>query len=102
MVRYIISTSCDSHCQSVQLCSFFLFPFKSGSAGKVLVHCIMGVSRSATLALVYLMLRQRLSLRDALKSVVQKRAIYPNRNFLSLLLKLDERLTLRRRLCPLL
>ncbi|XP_030297362.1 dual specificity protein phosphatase 13 [Sparus aurata] len=70
--------------------------------GKVLVHCIMGVSRSATLVLVYLMLRQRLSLRDALKSVVQKRAIYPNRNFLSLLLKLDERLTFRRRFCPLL
>ncbi|KAG7216415.1 hypothetical protein INR49_021667 [Caranx melampygus] len=70
--------------------------------GKVLVHCIMGVSRSATLALVYLMLQQRLSLRDALRRVVQKRAIYPNRNFLSLLLKLDDQLTLRRRLCPLL
>ncbi|GAA6213857.1 dual specificity protein phosphatase 13-like [Lates japonicus] len=70
--------------------------------GKLLVHCIMGVSRSATLVLAYLMLRQRLPLRDALKHVVQKRAIYPNRNFLSLLLKLDEQLTLKRRLCPLL
>ncbi|XP_040905371.1 dual specificity protein phosphatase family protein [Toxotes jaculatrix] len=70
--------------------------------GKVLVHCIMGVSRSATLVLAYLILRQRLSLRDALRHVVQKRAIYPNRNFLSLLLKLDEQLTLKRRLCPLL
>uniref|UniRef100_UPI0037E7D247 dual specificity protein phosphatase 13A n=1 Tax=Semicossyphus pulcher TaxID=241346 RepID=UPI0037E7D247 len=70
--------------------------------GKVLVHCIMGVSRSATLVLVYLMLRQRLSLRDALRRVVQKRAIYPNRNFLSFLLRLDEQLTLKRRLCPLL
>ncbi|KAM9365636.1 dual specificity protein phosphatase 13A [Pholidichthys leucotaenia] len=69
---------------------------------KVLVHCIMGVSRSATLVLAYLMLRQRLTLKDALRHVVQKRAIYPNRNFLSLLLKLDEQLTLKRRLCPLL
>ncbi|XP_029376251.1 dual specificity protein phosphatase 13 isoform X3 [Echeneis naucrates] len=66
--------------------------------GKVLVHCIMGVSRSATLTLVYLMLRQHLSLRDALRHVIQKRAIYPNRHFLSLLLKLDEQLTLKRRL----
>ncbi|XP_069570128.1 dual specificity protein phosphatase 13A-like [Brachyistius frenatus] len=70
--------------------------------GKVLVHCIMGMSRSATLVLAYLMLRQRLSLRDALRHVVQKRAIYPNRNFLSMLLKLDEQLIRKRRLCPLL
>ncbi|XP_067378148.1 dual specificity protein phosphatase family protein isoform X2 [Channa argus] len=69
---------------------------------KVLIHCIMGVSRSATLVLAYLMLHQRLSLIDALRRVIQKRAIYPNRNFLSLLLKLDEQLTLKRRLCPLL
>ncbi|XP_041644904.1 dual specificity protein phosphatase 13-like [Cheilinus undulatus] len=70
--------------------------------GKVLVHCIMGMSRSATLVLVYLMLRQRLPLRDALRRVVQKRAIYPNRNFLSLLLRLDEQLAFKRGLCPLL
>ncbi|TMS04483.1 Dual specificity protein phosphatase 13 isoform A [Larimichthys crocea] len=70
--------------------------------GKVLVHCIMGMSRSATLVLVYLMLRQRLTLRDALRRVIKKRAIYPNQNFLSLLLKLDERLTFKRRICPLL
>lgn len=70
--------------------------------GRVLVHCIMGVSRSATLVLAYLMLKERLTLRDALRHVVQKRAIYPNRNFLSLLLKLDEQLDRKRRLCPLL
>ncbi|XP_030011667.1 dual specificity protein phosphatase 13 [Sphaeramia orbicularis] len=70
--------------------------------GKVLVHCIMGMSRSATLVLVYLMLRQRFTLSDALRHLVKKRAIYPNRNFLSLLLKLDDQLTLKRRLCPLL
>uniref|UniRef100_A0A3Q3LDR2 Dual specificity protein phosphatase n=2 Tax=Mastacembelus armatus TaxID=205130 RepID=A0A3Q3LDR2_9TELE len=70
--------------------------------GKVLVHCIMGMSRSATLVLAYLMLRQCFSLKDALTHLIQKRAIYPNRNFLSLLLKLNEQLTLRRRLCPLL
>ncbi|XP_077438412.1 dual specificity protein phosphatase 13A-like isoform X1 [Vanacampus margaritifer] len=70
--------------------------------GKVLVHCIMGVSRSATLALAYLMLRQRLSLLDALRHLVLKRAIYPNRNFLMLLHKLNEQLAFKRRLCPLL
>ncbi|XP_019726145.1 dual specificity protein phosphatase 13 [Hippocampus comes] len=70
--------------------------------GKVLVHCIMGVSRSATLALAYLMLHHRLTLHDALRHVVQKRAIYPNRNFLMLLHKLSEQLAFKRRLCPLL
>ncbi|XP_033956189.1 dual specificity protein phosphatase 13A [Pseudochaenichthys georgianus] len=70
--------------------------------GKVLVHCIMGMSRSATLVLAYLMLRQHFILRDALKHIVQKRPIYPNKSFLSLLLKLDQQLTFKRRLCPLL
>ncbi|KAM3862716.1 dual specificity protein phosphatase 13A-like [Diretmus argenteus] len=70
--------------------------------GKVLVHCIMGMSRSATLVLAYLMLRRHLSLSDALKHLIQRRAIYPNRNFLSLLLKLDTQLARKRRLCPLL
>ncbi|XP_056148429.1 dual specificity protein phosphatase 13-like [Lampris incognitus] len=70
--------------------------------GKVLVHCIMGMSRSATLVLAFLMLRRNLSLANALKHVVQRRAIYPNRNFLSLLLTLDTQLTRQRRFCPLL
>ncbi|XP_052427897.1 dual specificity protein phosphatase 13-like [Carassius gibelio] len=70
--------------------------------GKVLVHCIMGMSRSATLVLAYLMLRQRLSLRTAIQTVVLQRAIYPNRNFLSLLLDLDIQLQRKRMLCPIL
>lgn len=85
---------------SVDICSLTFFPVFF--TGRVLVHCIMGVSRSATLILAYLMLKERLTLRDALRQVVQKRAIYPNRNFLSLLLKLDEQLERKRRLCPLL
>lgn len=83
-------------------CLCFLLHAYFCSLGKVLVHCIMGVSRSATLVLAYLMMRHRLSLRDSLRHVTQNRAIYPNQHFLSLLLKLDEQLMLRRRLCPLL
>ncbi|KAI7805565.1 dual specificity protein phosphatase family protein [Triplophysa rosa] len=69
---------------------------------KVLVHCIMGMSRSATLVLAYLMLRQRRTLRTAIQTVVLRRPIYPNRNFLSLLLDLDIQLQRKRMLCPIL
>ncbi|XP_061562104.1 dual specificity protein phosphatase 13A-like [Phycodurus eques] len=73
--------------------------------GKVLVHCMMGMSRSSALVLAYLMIYRRLSLEEALRRLVRKRAIYPNRNFLALLLDLDLHLHLqrdgrrRRRLC---
>ncbi|KAF7710355.1 dual specificity protein phosphatase family protein [Silurus meridionalis] len=70
--------------------------------GKVLVHCIMGVSRSATLVLAYLMLHQRLTLRAAIQQVIQRRPIYPNRNFLGLLLELDTQLQRKRMMCPIL
>ncbi|CAL8257262.1 unnamed protein product [Lota lota] len=69
--------------------------------GKVFVHCIMGISRSATLVLAFLMLRRRLSLTDAVNHVIQRRAIYPNRNFLSLLLHLDQQLASKRNMCAL-
>ncbi|KAJ8014149.1 hypothetical protein DPEC_G00037250 [Dallia pectoralis] len=70
--------------------------------GKVLVHCIMGVSRSATLVLAFLMQHCRLPLRAALQHVTQLRPIYPNRHFLFLLLFLDTQLAQKRRLCPIL
>ncbi|XP_026989742.2 dual specificity protein phosphatase 13-like [Tachysurus fulvidraco] len=70
--------------------------------GKVLVHCIMGMSRSSSLVLAYLMLYHRMSLCSAIKRLVQKRAIYPNRNFLALLLDLDLQLKKKHKTCILL
>ena len=72
------------------------------SLGKVLVHCIMGLSRSSTLVLAYLMIHRHLPLRRALKNLVEKRAIYPNRNFLALLLDLDLQLKRKERACDIL
>lgn len=62
------------------------------SSAKVLVHCVVGVSRSATLVLAYLMLHQQLSLRQAVISVSEHRWIFPNRGFLRQLCQLDQQL----------
>ncbi|XP_036784720.2 dual specificity protein phosphatase 13 isoform X8 [Manis pentadactyla] len=59
---------------------------------KVLVHCVVGVSRSATLVLAYLMLHQQLSLRQAVVTVRQRRWVFPNRGFLHQLCQLDQQL----------
>lgn len=57
--------------------------------GKVLVHCTVGVSRSATLVLAYLMIRQNLTLVEAIKTVKDHRGVIPNRGFLRQLNGLD-------------
>ncbi|KAM4576501.1 dual specificity protein phosphatase 26-like isoform 1-T1 [Odontesthes bonariensis] len=60
--------------------------------GKVLVHCHVGVSRSATLVLAYLMLKQNLTLVEAICAVKNNRGVIPNRGFLRQLIKLDGQL----------
>ena len=65
---------------------------RMSSSAKVLVHCVVGVSRSATLVLAYLMLRQQLSLRQAVITVRERRWVFPNRGFLHQLCRLDQQL----------
>ncbi|OCT89897.1 dual specificity protein phosphatase 26 [Xenopus laevis] len=60
--------------------------------GKILVHCAMGVSRSATLVLAYLMIHHNMTLVEAITTVKERRGIIPNRGFLRQLLNLDKSL----------
>ncbi|NWU96560.1 DS13B phosphatase, partial [Upupa epops] len=60
--------------------------------GKVLVHCAMGISRSATLVLAFLMICEDMSLADAVQIVCSRRGICPNTGFLMQLQELDVQL----------
>ncbi|NXU91265.1 DS13B phosphatase, partial [Xiphorhynchus elegans] len=69
----------------------------NSSGGKVFVHCAMGVSRSATLVLAFLMIHENMTLVDALKTVGAHRDICPNSGFLSQLRDLDIKLNEERK-----
>lgn len=60
--------------------------------GKVLVHCHVGVSRSATVVLAFLMLKHNMPLVDAINTVKEGRGVFPNRGFLRQLIDLQVRL----------
>eukprot|EP00042_Codosiga_hollandica_P051406 m.630498 g.630498 ORF g.630498 m.630498 type:complete len:366 (-) comp58278_c0_seq4:153-1250(-) len=56
---------------------------ESKSRGRVFVHCMAGVSRSATIVVAYVMRRFHLDLKTALRQVQQKRPVVsPNDGFL--------------------
>lgn len=56
------------------------------------MHCAVGVSRSASLVLAYLMIKHHLRLVEAIKIVKEHRWISPNRGFLKHLQNLDVQL----------
>lgn len=66
--------------------------FVSIFTGKVLVHCLMGVSRSATCAIAYLMIAKKMSASEAIRTVRAQREVRPNDGFLHQLADLDNEL----------
>lgn len=66
------------------------------SADKLLVHCVMGRSRSATLFLAYLMICEDMKVGEAIEHVKKCRRIIPNWGFLKQLRELDMQLLERR------
>lgn len=67
------------------------------SGGKVLVHCLAGISRSPTICIAYLMYSHNLSLDQAYDLVKQRRSlISPNLNFMRQLFEYEQILIPRR------
>ena len=56
---------------------------------KVLINCWAGISRSATLALAFLMEHRDMNLKQAIKQVKLARNVSPNRGFLKQLVQFE-------------
>ncbi|XP_053207119.1 dual specificity protein phosphatase 3-like [Panonychus citri] len=62
------------------------------TGGRVLIHCYMGLSRSSTIALAYLMIKKGMTAEEALRTARQSRSIRPNDGFLRQLIDLEFRI----------
>ena len=60
--------------------------------GKVMVNCVEGVSRSATIVIAYCMLERAMSLYEAMTIIRRGRNIAPNDGFLKQLIRLEKQL----------
>lgn len=60
--------------------------------GKCLVHCQMGVSRSCTMAMAYLMMSLKWDAADAMRELRKRRDVRPNDHFLAAIVELDNQL----------
>lgn len=61
--------------------------------GHILVHCVAGVSRSASICMAYLMKYQQMSLRESYHHIYHRRnVIYPNTGFWRALIEYEERI----------
>ncbi|XP_076161561.1 dual specificity protein phosphatase 3 isoform X2 [Ptiloglossa arizonensis] len=66
------------------------------TGGKAFVHCMVGMSRSATCVLAYLMIKKEMLAVDAIQTVRKNRCIQPNMGFIRQLAQLDNQLRRQR------
>ena len=59
--------------------------------GVVLVHCVQGISRSATLILAFLIIKKKMTLQQGIEMIKKKRSIAPNEGFMQQLIELNDK-----------
>ena len=59
--------------------------------GVVLVHCVKGISRSATLIIAFLIIKRKMTLQEAILMMKKKRSIAPNEGFMQQLIELNDK-----------
>ncbi|XP_034950054.1 dual specificity protein phosphatase 3 [Chelonus insularis] len=62
------------------------------SGGKVFVHCMLGISRSSTCVIAFLMIKRNMTAEEAIRLVRKSRDVHPNDGFLHQLASLDNQL----------
>lgn len=83
-INLMDTESCKIEKHFDQAVDFINEALKNG--GKILIHCFMGISRSATLLIAYLIRYRQIKLEEALRLVIRKRLIWPNDGFLKKLI----------------
>lgn len=83
----LIFCSCFCNAVFVYKPKIFLFLL-----GKAFVHCMQGISRSATCVLAYLMIKKKMLAVDALRMIRVSREVHPNNGFLQQIAQLDNHL----------
>ncbi|XP_042501057.1 LOW QUALITY PROTEIN: dual specificity protein phosphatase PHS1-like [Macadamia integrifolia] len=91
--NFSISDNVDTNISSIFEEASYFIDHVEQSAGRVLVHCFEGKSRSATVVLAYLMLRKNFTLSEAWNLLKRAhRRAQPNDGFAKMLLDLDKKL----------
>lgn len=92
-VKYLVLPTVDSPDYDIQRDAIAAMRFvRQGLARgeKILIHCQAGVSRSATIVLLYLMLYRHYPLNEAMALLRHARPIVnPNRGFMNFLMRVD-------------